>query len=136
MNDLNQCNFIGRLGKDPELKAMPTGDAVVNFSLACGWKSKNSEGVEWVTVVAFGKLAEIIGQHLQKGSRVYIGGKQRTRKWQDKTGTDRYTTEIVARDMQMLGSKADAQRPAAGNASQQFQAPAPAGDVPNEDIPF
>ena len=110
--DLNLCQFIGRLGQDPELKYMPSGSAVVNLSLACGdsYKDKSGEKVEhteWVRVSAFGKLAEIIGQYLEKGSQVYISGQMRTRKWQDQSGQDRYTTEIIARDMQMLGSKGD-----------------------------
>ena len=118
-NDLNQCNFIGRLGKDPELKALPSGDSVTSFSLACGWKSKNSEGVEWVTCVAFGRLAEIVCQYTHKGSLVFISGKFRTRKWTDKDGVDRYYSEIVAREMQMLDSKQDSQpRPAQVNPAQ------------------
>ena len=104
-NDLNQCNFIGRLGRDPEMRSTATGDQVANFSIAVGWKSKQKEGTEWVNVVAFGKLAEIIGQYLTKGSRIFVSGKQRTRKWQDKNGQDRYSTEIVANELQMLDSK-------------------------------
>lgn len=102
-NDLNQCQFIGRLGKDPEQRFLPNGDAVVNFSLAVGWKGKDKEGCEWVNVVAFKKLAEIIAQYCTKGEQVYISGKMRTRKWQDKEGQDRYITEIVADNMQMFG---------------------------------
>ena len=116
--DLNQCNFIGRLGRDPEAKAMPSGDSVANFSIACGddYKDKKSgqkvEQANWVNIVVFGRLAEIVGQHLKKGSRVYVSGKQVTRKWQDKnTGADRYTTEIVANEMQMLDSRVDGGEP-------------------------
>ena len=104
-NDLNQCNFIGRLGRDPEMRSTATGDQVANFSIAVGWKSKQKEGTEWVNVVAFGKLAEIIGQYLTKGSRIFVSGKQRSRKWQDQNGQDRYSTEIVANELQMLDSK-------------------------------
>ena len=104
-NDLNQCNFIGRLGRDPEMRTMPNGDQVANFSIACGWKSKQKEGTEWINIVAFGKLAEIIGQYLNKGSKIYISGGMRTRKWQDQSGADRYSVEIVAKDMIMLDSK-------------------------------
>lgn len=104
-NDLNLFQCIGRLGKDPEQRFLPNGDAVCNFSLALGWKSKDKEGCEWVNVVAFKKLAEIIAQYCTKGQQVYISGKLRTRKWQDKDGNDRYSTEIVADQMQMLGGK-------------------------------
>ncbi|USE79525.1 single-stranded DNA-binding protein [Cupriavidus gilardii] len=108
-NDLNQCNFIGRLGADPESRAMPSGESVSNFRIAVGWKSKDKEGTEWVPVVAFGKLAEICNQYLAKGSQVFISGRFRTRKWQDKDGQDRYSTEIVAETMQMLGSRGDSE---------------------------
>ena len=104
-NDLNNCSFIGRLGKDPEIRYIPDGSAVANFSIACGWKTKTKEGTEWINIVAFGKLAEIIGQYLNKGSKIYISGGMRTRKWQDNSGADRYRTEIVAKDMIMLDSK-------------------------------
>jgi len=107
-NDLNQCNFIGRLGRDPESRVMPDGKSVVNFSIAVGWKTQNGEGAEWVNCVAYEKLAEIIAQYLKKGSQVFISGRFKTRKWQDKTtGADRYSTEIVCDRMQMLGGKAD-----------------------------
>jgi len=117
--DVNQCNFTGRLGKDPESKFMPNGNAVVNFSIACGddYKAKSGEKVErtnWVNMVAFGKLAEIIGQYLGKGSRIYASGKLQTRKWQDNEGNDRYATEIIVSEMVMLDSKGD-------NAAQQNQ---------------
>ncbi len=106
-NDLNRCEFIGRLGKDPETRFMPNGDAVCNFSIAVGWKSKEKEGTEWVRVNAFKQLAEICGKYLTKGSQVYISGRMSTRKWRDKDGSDRYSTEINADQMQMLGGKPD-----------------------------
>lgn len=106
-NDLNQCQFIGRLGKDVETRYLPEGDAVSSFSLACNWKGRDTEGVEWIRIVAFGKLAEICAEYLHSGSQVYISGRMRTRKWQAKDGTDRYTTEIVADRMQMLGGRKD-----------------------------
>lgn len=114
-NDLNQCNFIGRLGKDPEIKFLPSGDAVVNFSIAVGssWKDKQGqkqERTEWINCNCFGKLAQIIGEYLKKGSRVYISGEFTTRKWQDQSGSDRYSTEIKIRDMQMLDTKQDSQQ--------------------------
>lgn len=110
MASLNQCNFIGNLGKDPEIRYMPNGDPVANFSIGCNenWKDKNGdkqERTEWVRVSAFGKLAEIIGEYLKKGSQVFISGRMQTRKYHDKDGNDRYTTEIVANEMKMLGGK-------------------------------
>ena len=133
MSDMNQCNFIGRLGKDPEIKYLPSGEAVANFSIACGWKSKDKEGSEWVNIVAFRKLAEIIGEYLKKGSQVRITGSMRTRKWVDKSGRDRYTTEIVANEMQMLG------KPAQSNDSGIHSNPVAKdtmGDDFSDDIPF
>jgi len=107
---MNQCNFIGRVGKKPEIRYGSDGTAVVNFSIACSekWKNKAGEFVEkteWVAVVAFGRLAEIIGECFDKGLLVFVTGKLQTRKWQDKNGNDRYTTEIIARDMKMLGGR-------------------------------
>jgi len=104
MNDLNQCQFIGRLGKDVELRYTPQNDPVANISLACGWKSKDKEGTEWVNVTAFGKLAEISGQYLTKGSQVFVQGKMKTEKY-TKDGIDRYSTKIIADKIQMLGKK-------------------------------
>lgn len=104
-NDLNQCNFIGRLGADPEVRYTQGGKAVANFNLACGWKGKESSGTEWIKVTAWGRLAEIIGEYLKKGSQVFISGRMSTRKWQDQSGQDRYSTEIVASTMQMLDSR-------------------------------
>jgi single-strand DNA-binding protein len=110
-NDLNQCSFIGRLGRDPETRYMPSGKAVANFSIAVGskWKDKSSgeanESTEWVNIVAFDKLGEICAQYLKKGAQVFIQGAFKTRKWKDKEGKDRYSTEIIANQMQMLGGK-------------------------------
>lgn len=135
-NDLNLCQFIGRLGQDPEQKFLPSGAAVCNFSIAVGeqWKDKQSgerqERTEWVRITAFGKLAEICGQYLTKGSRIYASGRMVTRKWQAQDGTDRYTTEIKLDEMQMLDGRQDgqhAQRPAPQQrqaAPQQQAAPA------------
>lgn len=137
-NDLNYCSFIGRLGADPESRAMPSGDATSNFRIAVGWKSKEKEGTEWVPVVVFGKLAEICNQYLTKGSQVFISGRFRTREW-EKDGVKRYSTEIVADQMQMLGSKPDGhqQAPQASRTSQR-QAPASGGGFADmdDDIPF
>jgi single-strand DNA-binding protein len=106
--------LIGRLGKDPEVRYMPNGDAVANFSIATTekWKDKQSgqmqEKTEWHNLTVFGKLAEVCGKYLKKGGLAYFEGKIQTRKWQDKTtGADRYTTEVVVSEMKMLGSKGD-----------------------------
>ena len=141
-NDLNNCQFIGRLGRDPEVKYMANGAAVANFTLAVGsqWKNKageKQESTEWVNVTAYAKLGEICGEYLRKGSQVYIGGKMETRKWQDKEGKDRYTTEIIAGDMQMLGGKPEGQE---RQAAPQRAAPAakPAANIADDfdDLPF
>lgn len=105
-NDLNRCEFIGRLGKDPEMKYGGDGSGVASLSLACGWKTKEKEGTEWIRVVVFGKLAEICGEYLSKGKQVYISGRMRTREY-EKDGSKRYVTEVVADQMQMLGGKGD-----------------------------
>jgi single-strand DNA-binding protein len=105
--DLNRCEFIGRLGKDPEVRYAPSGDAVCNFSIAVGYKTKEKETTEWVRIVAFGKLAGICADYLKKGSQVFIAGRMTTRKWVNKDGVDQYTTEVVADQMQMLGGKSD-----------------------------
>ena len=108
---VNKVILVGHLGDDPEIKYMPSGGAVANVSIATSeeWKNKetgNKESkVEWHRVVFFKRLAEIVGEYLKKGSQVYVEGRLQTRKWQDKNGQDRYTTEIVANEMQMLGSK-------------------------------
>jgi len=110
MASVNKVIVLGNLGKDPELRHLPNGDAVCNFSLATteSWKDKDGnkqDKTEWHNVVIFRKLAEIAGEYLKKGRPVYIEGRLQTRKWQDKEGKDRYTTEIVADQMQMLGSR-------------------------------
>lgn len=102
---LNQCNFIGRLGRDVEIRYTQAGKAVGSFSIACSEKRGDQESTEWVNVVVWDKLAEICGEYLSKGSLVFISGRMQTRKWQDQGGADRYTTEIVAREMKMLSAK-------------------------------
>lgn len=137
-NDLNRCEFIGRLGRDPETRFMPNGDAVCNFSVAVGWKSKDKEGTEWVRVNAFKQLAEICGKYLTKGSQVYVSGRMATRKWTDKEGQERYSTEINLDQMQMLGSKPEGE-PARehAKAKQDGYAPQPSGFSDMDDqIPF
>ena len=102
--------LIGNLGKDPDIRYMPNGEAVANITLATSetWKDKTGakqEKTEWQRVTFYRKLAEIVGEYLKKGSSVYVEGRLETRKWTDKAGADRYTTEIIANDMRMLGSK-------------------------------
>lgn len=119
-NDLNQCTFIGRLGADPETRYLPSGDPVVSFRIAVGWKTKEKEGAEWVPITAFGKLAEICGQYLVKGSQVYISGRWKTDEY-EKNGEKRYSTKIVAEKMQMLGGKSDRQNSGYDDGYQQPQ---------------
>lgn len=136
-NDLNRCEFIGRLGRDPETRFMQNGDAVCNFSVAVGWKSKDKEGTEWVRVNAFKQLAEICGKYLTKGSQVYVSGRMATRKWTDKEGQERYSTEINLDQMQMLGSKPEGE-PARehAKAKQDGYAPQSGFSGMEDDIPF
>jgi single-strand DNA-binding protein len=155
MASINKVILIGNLGKDPEIRYMPSGEAVANITLATtdSWKDKTSgekkEATEWHRVVFFGRLAEIAGQYLKKGRQVYVEGALRTRKWQDKEGQERYTTEIVANEMKMLGSREGAgeapPRESSGAASPARGGPpaskpaAPAGGGFNDfedDIPF
>ena len=140
--DLNYCSFIGRLGNTPELKYTANQKAVTNFSIACGddytKDGQKHERTNWIRVVAYGKLAEICGQYLNKGSRVFISGKQTSRQWQDQSGNDRYTTEIIANEMQMLDSRSDAS-PHGNNAAPapaQQQQQQPVNDDFDDDIPF
>lgn len=150
---INKVILIGNLGKDSEVRYMPNGDAAANVSLATSesWKDKQTgekqERTEWHNVAFFGRLAEIAGEYLKKGAKVYIEGSLRTRKWQDKNGQDRYTTEIIAGEMQMLDSRGDGgnaggieERPGRSQASSEGQQKASAaknGGAPEfDDIPF
>ena len=155
MASVNKVILIGNLGRDPETRYMPDGGAITNISVATTdkWKDKNGEPqekTEWHRVAFFGKLAEIAGEYLKKGSQVYVEGRLQTRKWQDKDGQDKYTTEIVADRMQMLGSRqgmgggerdAAGERPYGGGAAKP-SAPKPAAksggkfDEFEDDIPF
>jgi len=147
---INKVILVGNLGRDPEIKYMPSGDALANLTIATSenWKDKTSgervERTEWHRVVLFKRLAEIAGEYLRKGSKVYIEGRLQTRKWQAQDGSDRYTTEIVANDLQMLDSRGGAENynsaPSAqaansgGGGSPQM---APMGmDDFDDDIPF
>jgi single-strand DNA-binding protein len=133
-NDLNLCQFIGHLGRDPETKYLPSGDAVTNFSLAVGWKGKEKEGTEWVRCNAFGKAAEIAGKYLAKGKQCYVAGRMSTRECTDKDGQKRYTTEINVDRLQLLGSKDDGER----NEQPRQAKPKPAQsfDDTDDDIPW
>ena len=146
MASVNKVILVGNLGKDPEVRYLPSGDAVANVSLATTdtWKDKageKQEHTEWHRVSFFGKLAEIVGEHLKKGASVYIEGRIKTRKWQDKEGQDKYSTEIVADRMQMLGGRngsgdrAPAQ-PAATAAKPTGKKGGEAFDDMDDDIPF
>ena len=109
---VNKAILVGRLGKDPETRYMTSGEAVTNATLATSetWKDKDGEKqekTEWHNLTFYRKLAEIAGEYLKKGSLIYVEGKIQTRKWQDKEGKDRYTTEIIVNQMQMLGGKSD-----------------------------
>lgn len=153
---INKVILVGNLGKDPEVRYMANGQAVANVTIATSesWKDKNTgeqhEKTEWHRVVFWRRLAEIVGEYLKKGSKIYVEGKLQTRKWQDNQGQDRYTTEIVASEMQMLDSRGgggqggDNQSSGSNNYSdnspppiEQGQAPqtATAGDF-DDDIPF
>lgn len=154
MASVNKVILVGNLGADPETRYTASGDAVCNIRLATteSWKDKNTgdrrEITEWHRVVFYRKLAEIAGQYLRKGSQVYLEGRIKTRKWQDKEGQDRYTTEIEATEMQMLGSRQGMGAPASspddnyGAPPANYQPsppqnkPKPAFDDLGDDIPF
>ena len=111
---INKCIFIGNITRDPETKYMPNSEAVANASIACNerWKDKQGqqqEKVEYINLVFYRRLAEIAGEYLKKGTLIYVEGKLSTRKWQDKEGNDRYTTEIIVSDMKMLSGKPEGQ---------------------------
>ena len=136
MSSLNCVHIIGNLGQDPESRATPSGGTVTNLRIATSetWKDKHTgdkkEATEWHSVALFGRVAEIAAEYLRKGSKVYIGGSLRTRKWQDKNGNDRYTTEIVGRELKMLGGNER-------SATREPAKPAPADDFePDSEIPF
>jgi len=143
---INKVILVGNLGADPETRYMPSGSAVTNIRVATteSWKDKDTgdqqERTEWHSVAFFGRLAEIVAEYLRKGSQVYIEGKLRTRKWQDRDGNDRWSTEVVANEMQMLGSRpgsnAPAQAPAPAAAQVGADAPQPPPGEFDDDIPF
>ena len=139
---VNKVILVGNLGADPEVKYMPNGNAVANVTLATSesWKDKQSgeqkDKTEWHRVVFFRRLAEIAGEYLKKGSQIYIEGKLQTRKWQDKNGNDRYTTEIIANEMQMLGGRGGGSADFGAASSAAAPAAAAAVDEFDDDIPF
>jgi single-strand DNA-binding protein len=143
MAGINKAIIVGRLGRDPELRYTPDGTAIANFSVATSeeWTDKTSgekkERTEWHRIVAYRRLGEICGEYLSKGRQVYIEGRIQTRDWEDKDGVKRYTTEIIASQMQMLGSKDDkgGSRPASSGASPEFGGP-PDATNQDDDIPF
>jgi single-strand DNA-binding protein len=147
MASVNKVIIVGNLGRDPETRYMPTGEAVTNIAVATteAWKDKNSgekkELTEWHRITFYRKLAEIAGQYLKKGSQVYVEGRLHTRKWTDKDGIERYTTEIIADTMQMLGQKSSegrAQQESAEDykAAKNGNRPAPDFSNMDDDIPF
>ena len=127
MASVNKVILLGHLGQDPETRYMQNGEAVTNMSLATSesWKDKSTgekqEKTEWHRIVFYRKLAEIAGQYLKKGAAVYIEGRIRTRKWTDKDGNDRYTTEIEATEMQMLGGKSEESKPSSEKPQTNYQ---------------
>lgn len=140
MASVNKWIGIGNLGRDPEMRYLPDGTAVASLAVACTDKFKDKSGqmveqTEWVRVGFFGKTAEVCGQYLKKGSQVYIEGSIRTRKWQDKDGQDRYTTEIRGDRMQMLGGKPEGSQHTASRAAMSAQAPGDFSDM-DSDMPF
>ena len=153
MASVNKVIIVGNLGRDPETRYLPSGEAVTNIRVATTdkWKDKTSgemkEATEWHRISFFGRLAEIAGEYLKKGSQVYVEGALRTRKWQDKEGKERYTTEIVAERMQMLGSRAgmgdagsrggdDDKAPVTAGEGKSAKKPAGKFDDMDDDIPF
>ncbi len=140
---VNKVIVVGNLGQDPETRYMPSGSAVTNMRIATNesWKDKQTgeqkDRTEWHNVAMFGRLAEIAAEYLRKGSQVYIEGKLRTRKWQDKDGNDRYTTEIIADEMQMLGARSGGGAPVISDSPPAgAPPPQPSGDDFDDDIPF
>ncbi|WP_250519471.1 single-stranded DNA-binding protein [Caballeronia sp. NCTM1] len=143
MASVNKVILVGNLGADPETRYLPSGDAVANIRLATTDKYKDKassewkETTEWHRVAFFGKLAEIVTQYLKKGSSCYIEGKIRTRKWTDQAGVEKYSTEIVADQMQMLGGRGEGGQQAQQKPQrQQAKQAAPAGDFDDDQIPF
>ena len=143
MKDLNLCQFIGRLGNDPDVRMTQSGTTTAGFNLACSddYTDKTSgqkvEQSNWIRCVAFGRLAEIIRDYTKKGSKIYVSGKQSTRKWVNQAGVEQYITEITINEMQMLDAKPEAQQQRPQQKQQQrpqYSAPMPQDDF--NDVPF
>jgi len=142
---VNKVILVGRIGKDPECRQANSGTMICNFTMATNrkWKDKQGEQkdeTEWHRLVAFGRTAEVIGEYLKKGSQVYIEGRLQTRKWQDKDGSDRWSTEVVVDVMRMLDSRGEggeptSQRDPEDSRSRDPYQPLP-GDIPDSDVPF
>ncbi len=139
---INKAIIVGNLGADPEIRYTQNGAPVATFNVATTerWRDKEGnqqESTEWHRIVAWSKLAEICGEYLHKGSRVYIEGKIQTRKWQDQSGNDRYTTEIVAREMKMLDRRDSGSRPSSGGTQEKsFHDSSPSYGDMGDDVPF
>ncbi len=145
MRGVNKVILVGHLGQDPDVRAMPSGSSVANLSLATNeqWRDKNTgepqERTEWHRLALFGRLAEIAGQYLRKGAQVYVEGRLRTRKWQDRDGHDRYSTEIVVNELQMLGGRGSTSQAGPDRPAPPAESRDPVGrpDMPfDDDIPF
>lgn len=154
MASINRVILLGHAGRDPELRYTPDGSPIANLSIATSrtWKDKNGEkkeDTEWHKLVFYNRLAEVVGEYVKKGSQIYVEGRLKTRKWQDRDGTDRYTTEVIVENMQMIGGNRDSAGQAApkGATANQYRAarngsaPPPSGGAPNfsdmdDDIPF
>ncbi|MFH1351577.1 MAG: single-stranded DNA-binding protein [Pseudomonadota bacterium] len=139
MAGINKVILIGRLGRDPEVRYTPSGSAVANFTIATSeqWTGKDGEKqerTEWHSIVAWGRLGEICGEYLHKGSQIYIEGRIQTRSWEDKEGVKRYKTEIIVQSMQMLGAASNREGRAEGP-EERFPTEEPVS-VPDDDIPF
>ncbi len=139
MASINKVILIGNLGKDPEVRYTPGGAAVANFTIATNENWTNKEGsreerTEWHRIVAWGKIAELCGEYLSKGRTIYVEGRLQTRKWQDKDGQEKYTTEIVAQTVQFLGGRGEGTGKSGGGASPTMEAAAPMNV--DDDIPF
>jgi single-strand DNA-binding protein len=147
MATLNAVELIGNLGRDPEVRKLPDGTAVANVSVATTFRGKNAKGeqtehTEWHRVVFFGRLAEVVGEYLKQGAQVFIRGYLRTRPWTDQEGIQRYTTEVIGQQMQMLGTKGDAKATRPAQKAPADEVPPQAGgelvypNLDEDDIPF
>jgi single-strand DNA-binding protein len=134
MNGLNRCEFIGNLGRDPETSYSQAGLAITKFSIAVPEKWKDEERTEWVRITAFGKLAEICEKYLQKGKQIYVAGRMKTSSW-EKDGITRYSTDIIADQMQMLGSKSENQYNADRRDTSGYGLPQGPGEM-DDSVPF